>query len=334
MVSRRCLISALVGWLAAAFPAAAHEGHDHGEAAPQETIQSGPVMLSPEAKKNLEIQTAEAVVQAIEKTIKATGTVQPIPGSRENVVGKISGRIAGLTAALGQYRKKGEPLLTIEARQLSETPIQVPVTAPRNGKVAKLNVIKGDAVEPGTPLLEIADYREVYAVARVYETQIGSIAKGMSARVYSPVLKSAEMDSKVEIIGSEVNPQSRTVEVWLRVKNPEERLKINMNVNVFFLADKEDESITVPRTAVLGSGGERFVFIENGNAYTRTAVVTGIENDKWIEIVEGVAPGDVVVTRGNYQLQFAKIPPAATGAKPGATTSAKTGATPAKPAGK
>lgn len=289
----------------------AHEGEVHGEEAPQATAQTGPVTLSPEAKRNLEIQTAEATVQAIEKTIKANGTVQPIPGSRENIASRIAGRITNVRATLGQYLKKGEPLLTIEARQLSETPIQVPVSAPRTGKIAKLNVIKGDAVEPGASLMEIADYREVYAVARVYESQIGSITKGMAARVYSPLLKNNEMDSKVEIIGSEVNPQSRTVEVWLRVRNPEERLKINMTVNVFFLANREEETITVPRTAVLGTGGERFVFVEDGNEYLRTPVVTGIENDKWIEVMEGLAPGDVVVTRGNYQLQFAKVPPAA-----------------------
>lgn len=310
----------LMGW--------AHEGETHGEEAPQATARSGPVTLSTEAKKNLEIQTAEAAIQAIEKTIKASGTVQAIPGSRENIASRISGRITSIRATLGQYRKKGEPLLTIEARQLSETPIQVPVSAPRNGKIAKLNVIKGDAVEPGTSLMEIADYREVYAVARVYESQIGSISKGMAARVYSPVLKSDGMDSKVEIVGSEVNPQSRTVEVWLRVGNPEERLKINMTVNVFFLAEREEETITVPRSAVLGTGGERFVFVEDGNEYLRTPVVTGIENDKWIEVMEGLAPGDIVVTRGNYQLQFAKAPPEAKhDAKPD-------GKAPAKAAGK
>jgi membrane fusion protein, heavy metal efflux system len=336
---------AVAGSLVAATPARAHEGHDHGESAPQETAQSGPVTLSSQAKQNLEIETAEASVQAIEKTIKASGTVQPIPGSRENLASRIAGRISSIRAGLGQPVRKGQTLLTIEARQISETPVQVAVAAPRNGKIAKLNVIQGDAVEPGTALLEIADYREVYAVARVYETQIGSIAKGMSARVYSPVLKSAksaksaEMDSKVEIIGSEVNAQSRTVEVWLRVRNPEEKLKINMTVNVHFLADHEDESITVPRSAVLGSGGERFVFVENGNRYTRTSVVTGMENDKWIEIVEGVAPGDVVVTRGNYQLQFAKpaVPKtgsAASSASPASPVSPASPASPIKGAGK
>lgn len=302
----KALAALWMAWTIAGIPAAAHEGHDHGEAPPQETAQSGPVTLSSEAKKNLDMRTAEATVQSIERTIKASGTAQAIPGTRENVTSKISGKVAELSAALGRYKKKGEILLVLESRQLSETPVRVNVTAPRSGKVVRLNVIKGDAVEPGASMLELADYGEVYAVARVYESQIGRVSKGMPARVYSPALKNKELPSKVEIIGSEVNPQSRTVDVWVRVPNPDERLKINMTVSVYFLADREEEAITVPRAAVLGSGGERFVFVEEGNAYVRTAVVTGVENDKWIEIIEGVAPGDIVVTQGNYQLQFAK----------------------------
>ncbi len=297
-----------------------HAGHT--EAPQEQTGAGGPVFLSEEAEKNLDIRTAEATVQAIEKTIKASGTVQAISGTRENVTSKIAGRVIELKAMLGQYKKQGEPLLILEARQLSETPIHISVLAPRSGKVVKLNVIKGDAVETGTSLLEMADYSDVYAVAKVYESQIGKITKGMPGRVYSLGLKNKELDSKVEIIGSEVNPQSRTVDVWLRVKNLNEQLKINMNVSVYFLAEKEDESIVVPKSALLGSGGERFVFVVEGNKYTRTSVVTGIENDKWIEVVEGLAPGDTVVTQGNYQLQFAKSKPATgTPAESGKTVS-------------
>ncbi len=304
MVKSKIFLLAVAASLTAPYRVKAHEGH--GDGAPHEEAQIGPIILSDQAKKNLEIQTAEASVQAIEKTIKASGTVQAIPGTRENVSSKIAGRVVEVTASLGKFRKKGQPLLVLEARQLSETPIRISILAPRSGKVSKLNVIKGDAVEIGSSLLEIADYSEVYAVAQVYESQIGKITKGMSARVYSPGLKNKEMDSKVDIIGSEVNPQSRTVEVWLKVKNQNEQLKINMTVNVFFLSNKEDESIVIPKMALLGMGGDRFVFVEDGNKYLRTPVVTGIENDKWIEVVEGLLPGDIVVTQGNYQLQFSK----------------------------
>jgi multidrug efflux pump subunit AcrA (membrane-fusion protein) len=312
---RPALVSVFSVLLAAA-TAAAHEGHDHGEELQQQTAQSGPVSLTPEAKKNLEIRTAEAAIQPIEKTIKATGVVQPIPGTRETVSSRIAGRVAELRASLGQARKKGEVLLVLEARQIAETPIRVPVTAPRSGKVARLNVIEGDAVEPGTAMVEIADYREVFAVAKVYESQIGRISVGMPARVRTPVLRNVELESRVASIGSEVDPASRTVDVWVRVKNPEERLKINMNVNVHLLAEVAEETITVPRSAVLGQAGEKFVFVEEGNDYLRTPVVTGIENDKWIEVVEGLAPGDVVVTQGNYQLQFAAPKPVEKAGKP------------------
>jgi multidrug efflux pump subunit AcrA (membrane-fusion protein) len=148
-------------WILSAFcflPAAglAHEGHSHGEEPPEQTTrESGPVILTEEARRNLDIRTAEATVQPIERTVKASGIIQAIPGSRENVSSKIPGKVTHLTAALGEYKRKGEPLLVLEARQLAEVPVRVPVTAPRNGKVVKIDVIKGDAVEPGTSLLEI-----------------------------------------------------------------------------------------------------------------------------------------------------------------------------------
>ncbi len=218
MVKVRIFLIGITGSLLVSVPLTAHEGHDHGAAAPQESVQKGPILLSEEAKKNLEIQTAEASVQAIEKTINASGTVQAIAGARENVSSRISGRVVEVNASLGQFKKKGETLFILEARQLSETAIRISVPAPRSGKVVRINVIKGDGVEIGTSLLELADYSEVYAVAEVYESQIGKITKGMAARVYSPSLKNNDLKSKVDVIGTEVNPQSRTIQVWQKLK--------------------------------------------------------------------------------------------------------------------
>lgn len=304
MVNRARILVICVAWASAsAVPLSAHEGHK--EAPSEQTVQGDPIVLSPEAKKNLDLKTAKATVRAIESTLKASGVIEAIPGSREVVSSKISGRVLEVRAALGDRKNKGDILLVLEARQLSETPVRVRVPAPRSGKVARLHVLPGEAVEPGSGLLELADYGEVYAKARVYESRIGAIAKGMPARVHSPFLKK-EIPSKVAIIGSEVNPQTRTVDVWLKIRNPDEALKVNMAVTVHFLSGREDETIVIPRSAVLGAGGDRFVFVEEGNAYRRTAIVTGTENDRWIEVIEGLSPGDVVVTQGNYQLQFAK----------------------------
>ena len=56
-----------------------------------------------------------------------------------------------------------------------------------------------------------------------------------------------------------------------------------------------------------GGRGNFFAFVqtdEPGLIYERRAVVTGIKDDQYVEIIEGVYPTDKVVTRGNYQLQY------------------------------
>ncbi|MEO7797987.1 MAG: efflux RND transporter periplasmic adaptor subunit, partial [Opitutaceae bacterium] len=72
-----------------------------------------------------------------------------------------------------------------------------------------------------------------------------------------------------------------------------------------------DSVIAAPLSAVLGEAGNLFVFVQSDkdpHTYTRTPVVVGQRDDRYVEIVEGVLPGANVVTVGNYQLQY--VPPA------------------------
>jgi multidrug efflux pump subunit AcrA (membrane-fusion protein) len=63
--------------------------------------------------------------------------------------------------------------------------------------------------------------------------------------------------------------------------------------------------VAVPRRAVLGSLGRLFVFVENDDGlYEKREVATGIRSGNLVEILEGVLPGEKVVTIGNYQLQY------------------------------
>jgi hypothetical protein len=59
---------------------------------------------------------------------------------------------------------------------------------------------------------------------------------------------------------------------------------------------------------VLGDLGNLFVFVRDGNSFERRNVVIGMKAGDQVEIVEGVLPGDNVVTEGHYQLQFATTP--------------------------
>ena len=80
-----------------------------------------------------------------------------------------------------------------------------------------------------------------------------------------------------------------------------------MQATISIVTASGDSVTAVPRSAVLGDMGNLFVFVETGDkglTYERHPVVTGIADDRFVEIVEGVLPGDKVVTQGNYQLQY------------------------------
>ena len=69
----------------------------------------------------------------------------------------------------------------------------------------------------------------------------------------------------------------------------------------------------MPVEAVIEEGPDTFVFVENGDRYQRVEVVTGLRDDVQVEIVEGLSPGDVVVTQGNHQLLAVATRPQAGG---------------------
>jgi len=71
---------------------------------------------------------------------------------------------------------------------------------------------------------------------------------------------------------------------------------------VAIVVGSNTQTIAVPVNAVIEDGPDKFVFVENADLYQKVDVVTGLSDDVYVEIVDGLYPGDVVVTQGNHQL--------------------------------
>ena len=85
-----------------------------------------------------------------------------------------------------------------------------------------------------------------------------------------------------------------------------------MRATLHIVTDQAESVVAIPHGAVLGEAGNLFAFVQTDNdglIYERRAVVTGIKDDQYVEIVEGVFPSDKVVTLGNYQLQYVTSKP-------------------------
>lgn len=314
--SGACAIALLLASAPFAFP---HAGHDKAPGEEGEAATSGPITITAEAKTNLALKVDAAKLRTLEKTFMAIGQIEPIPSRAAAVSSRISGRVVDIKATEGQTVKKGDPLIEVESRQVGNPPPRVVYPAPIDGVVTRRDVLLNGPVEPDKNLLEIVDLSEVYAEGQVFEGQVAQVKAGQKARVVVESFPGLTFEGTVDLVSGVLEPETRTLRIWVRVANPEGKLRPNMRATLHLVTEAADEVVAIPHSAVLGEAGNLFAFVQtdkDGLVYERRPVVTGIKDDQYVEITEGIFEGDKVVTLGNYQLQYvASKPKPAAGAE-------------------
>lgn len=269
---------------------------------------SSTIVLDENGVKNLRIETTEVEETDFESTIFSLGRIQSIPNNVGAVSSRISGRIVELKAAPGDVVQKGDVVARVESRQPGDPPPVIPLTAPLSGLVTRVDLRLGDPIEPDRPVLEITDLSEVYAVARVPEHQAGLMKPGTIAHIKVAALPDEKFDGELLRFGTSADKQSGTLDAIFRLPNTGGQLRADMRAQFSIVMSKREGIVAVPRAALQGEGGNRFVYVKDfdlANAFVKTPVTVGEINDRFVEILTGLLPADEVVTRGAYSLSFA-----------------------------
>jgi RND family efflux transporter MFP subunit len=138
--------------------------------------------------------------------------------------------------------------------------------------------------------------------AETYEEDIGKVALGQEARVHAFAYPSDSFTGRVTFLGQQLDPEKRTLQVLITLANPDGRLKPGMFAKAALVLKRNTGVLTVPLQAVLESGGEHFVFVQSGDTFNRADVRLGAADDRFVEITDGLVPGDRVVTQGSREV--------------------------------
>lgn len=281
--------------------------HDDAPSTQASTTQTGPVRLTKMMVDNLGLETVEAELKPMEKTFTALASVDPEPGKIVAISSRVAGRVTKLTVHDGQRVKAGELLLEIESRVVADPPPRITFKAPMAGVILETHVLPGGAVEPDKNLITLVDLSEVDVVARVFEAQIGAVKVGQTVRIKALAFPNLTFTGKVKTTAANLERDTNTLRVFVHTENPDHRLLPGMRAQLHFIVEETEAAVVVPREAVLGEAGDLFVYRQIMTApfaYERTPVAVGMRDDRYVEIIDGILPGDRVVTRGNYQLQY------------------------------
>lgn len=294
-------------WLAALLVAAGSSPNlfAHGKNIETGGGGGGPVTLTKVQQESIGLRTDQADLHSIDTVLPLYGNVKIDPDRHAHVTTRISGRIEQLLARVGDRVEKGQKLAVIQSRQLGDPPPQVEVVAPVSGVVNDRPVTLGDSVEPNTELFHIVDLSKVIVVAQVYEEDVAKVKLEQTARIAALSYATNEFTGTVTFIGLELDPETRTLPVWFTVDNLDGKLRSDMFVKVAVLLAKNSDVLTVPKPAVMSDGAEKFVFVRTGDTFNRVDVQTGAEDDRNVEIKDGLVPGDDVVVQGERELYTA-----------------------------
>ena len=198
--------------------------------------------------------------------------------------------------------------------QLAATEIKAPVA----GTVLERIVERGEMVSPSafggsgarTSVVDLADLTDLQIEVDISQSDFARLKMSQKAEIIPDAFPNLRYTGYIAEIAPEANRAKATVQIKVKVDNPNEQLKPEMNARVNFLSDKPAQSnapvtarVLVPKGAVVRKDGGSFVFVIKNNRVEQRTIRTGDENGDAFFVLDGLSGNESVATTGIDKLR-------------------------------
>ncbi|WP_139267491.1 MULTISPECIES: efflux RND transporter periplasmic adaptor subunit [unclassified Beijerinckia] len=181
--------------------------------------------------------------------------------------------------------------------------------APLSGTVVQRKIGPGQFIAAGSsdPAFVIGDLSSVWIVANVRESDAGNIRLGQTITVSLLAYPGQHFNATVDYVSSSVDPSTRRLQVRGTIANPDRKLRPEMFATATIDIANATSSIGVPRHALVYEGDSIRLWVYQDGKITPRNVTTGLINDDFVEIKDGLRRGETVVTRGSLFIDRANV---------------------------
>ena len=182
------------------------------------------------------------------------------------------------------------------------------VRAPISGILSQSSAISGANVETGTVLFRIVDIDSLFVSGVVPESEFSKLRQISGAEIEMPDTGQIRPANRLVAVGRLVDTETRTVPVTYEIDNRDHRLAVNQTVFLRLLLTPAGMMAAIPESAVIDDGGRPVIFLQKGGeTFLRRPVKLGVRNSGMVQVLEGVNPGDRVVTKGAYLIRLSTM---------------------------
>lgn len=188
------------------------------------------------------------------------------------------------------------------------------IKSPISGYIEKINIKLGDKVNYGQEMFTVINPNILILKVNVPSGQIGN-TKDISDASF--IIEGFSEEYRISSLGGRktntsaiIDEANRTIPLYFEFRNPGNQLKIGMFAQVYLKMNDENQYITVPKSAIIEEEGLKTLYIQQeGETFVKKIVKTGIEDGEYIQITEGLAETDRIVSIGAYQVKLASLTP-------------------------
>ena len=180
----------------------------------------------------------------------------------------------------------------------------VPILAPLDGTLVSRDLVRGEVVEPGRTLFEIADTSRMWLMLDVPQPDAHRLALGQGAIFRPDDARDESVPAEIAWISTAVDEMTRTVKVRANAANPEGALRAHTFGRAQIVVRGSPNAVAVPTEAIQWEGCCHVVFVRLSDTVFQTRKVRlGARDPAFTEVVVGLLPGEVVATTGSHVLK-------------------------------
>jgi membrane fusion protein, heavy metal efflux system len=176
------------------------------------------------------------------------------------------------------------------------------VPSPISGRIVARSAAPGFLTQPGTAPAPyaVADLSTMWMIANVIEADAPAYKLGQSVEVTVPAYPDTVFKGRVTTLGSIIDPNTHRQLVRSQIDDPKHLLRSGMFASFVIRVGDPMPSLAVPANGVVREGdGTMTVWVTSDSRhFTKRTVKVGLQQDDWSQILEGLQPGEIVVTDG------------------------------------
>ncbi|GAB4185517.1 MAG: efflux RND transporter periplasmic adaptor subunit [Wenzhouxiangellaceae bacterium] len=178
------------------------------------------------------------------------------------------------------------------------------IRAPISGVISERLVKVGNLITQHEPVFRIDDFSPLWAILHVPERELNTLQQGQPVALNLDAYPAEQFSGRVLRISPVVDPATGTFKVTAEISDETGRIKPGLFGRVQIIYDRRDNVPVVSKGAVLSEDGRNAVFVlAADNTVQRREITLGYEQNDVVEVIDGLTPGDRVVTAGKGSLR-------------------------------